>query len=771
MGALRDRLVTPCSVALLVVGLTLGGLLVGYEPVGGDPDRLYRPIKSELARALREWRLPFWSDLFGLGVPLVAESHVAAFYPPNWVLYRLFDVSAAYRLGMWLHYLALVAATYAYARGLGITRWGSALAALAFTLCGFQAIHSTHEPFYHALPFLPLALWLTDRYVASGRFRWIAFLALAWGAQLTLGHFQIQLWTAGLVLVIGLWRIVADRASRWRALGLLLGLAWGAGIAAIQLGLSWDLAQLVGSTHRSVQDLMFYSYPPVHWAELAIPRLFVGLRGGPEDRYWYGQGTTGYEACLYIGTVPLILAFVGLAAGRDRGLAPWRLIVPASLALATMPRWWPEGYQLLLHLPGFGYFRAPGRYTLLTSLGLALLAGRGFDRAIAARRFAIGVALAAAFAVSSALWAVFWSQRSDFRAALGEGGLWQPLGLAAISWALGLTALVAWRLKRVGPVVPFAIAALELGLLYYHSTTVWGWAIALPEQSPVLSRLAQEANVGTVAGNLHDLPVRAGRAPTYPDLGMELPPPNNMLAFAKARAAESGPMAARLLRRYGASHGVWDGSVTAAGKTLLYAGPDRALDRLVYKAPGAPEHSLWYLVRYADVSPPAHVALRALDAPDPRALASMLAQTESTEIAWFLPGDRPVDGPGPRARAAELKSWDGRWGEVEHDGTCDLVIRRTYDPGWTARINGGPARSVNRADGGLQAVRLTGQGRDHVETFYRPVRLAPCLALSLAALGAACVALGVAAIRRQVPGTRATAPTQRSAPAPVSPPP
>ncbi len=42
----------PLILALVLVGTILGGLLVGYEPVGGDPDRLYRPLKTELARAL-----------------------------------------------------------------------------------------------------------------------------------------------------------------------------------------------------------------------------------------------------------------------------------------------------------------------------------------------------------------------------------------------------------------------------------------------------------------------------------------------------------------------------------------------------------------------------------------------------------------------------------------------------------------------------------------------------------------------------------------------
>ena len=97
----------------------MGGLLVGFEPVGGDPDRAFRPIKSELASSLRQGRLPFWSDKIGLGIPLVAESQVAAFYPPNWPLYRFLTVPAAYRLSMWLHYVALAAATFAYARQIG----------------------------------------------------------------------------------------------------------------------------------------------------------------------------------------------------------------------------------------------------------------------------------------------------------------------------------------------------------------------------------------------------------------------------------------------------------------------------------------------------------------------------------------------------------------------------------------------------------------------------------------------------------------------------
>ena len=109
----------PLILSLVLVGAIVGGLLVGYEPVGGDPDRMYRPLKSELARALGEGRLPFWSERFGLGVPLVAESHVAAFYPPNLVLciHRVAMRYQPLRLALWA---AITLIAVALDMGLGL---------------------------------------------------------------------------------------------------------------------------------------------------------------------------------------------------------------------------------------------------------------------------------------------------------------------------------------------------------------------------------------------------------------------------------------------------------------------------------------------------------------------------------------------------------------------------------------------------------------------------------------------------------------------------
>ncbi len=419
----------PWLAAALAVGLTVGGLALGRGPVGGDPEFMYRPIKSELVRALRSATLPFWSDRFGLGVPLVAESHAAAFYPPNWVLYGLLDVQTAYRWAMFAHYIALVAATYGYARCLGISDWGSALAALTFTLCGFQAIHSVHEPFYTALPFQPLCLLLTDRYVTTGRLGWLALLALGWGAQLTLGHFQIPLWTGGLVVATGIWRVVNGHKPWLRGMCVFGGLAWGVAIAAVQLGLTGEMWQISGFG-RSPEQLERFALPASHWIQPALPSLFLAIKNGPIDAYWGNQLTTVGEAIFYVGTLPFILAGVGWCApDRERRLTPWRWVVVASWLLASLPHLSVDLFKVVILVPGMGWFRAPARYTMLTSLGLALLAGRGFDRLIPKARFRWGMGLSILLGVGAFAWGWIWCQRPDLRAGLALDGLLLRFGL------------------------------------------------------------------------------------------------------------------------------------------------------------------------------------------------------------------------------------------------------------------------------------------------------------------------------------------------------
>jgi hypothetical protein len=739
----------PLLLALALVGSCLGGLLIGYEPVGGDPDRLYRPLKSELARALRDGRLPYWSHRLGLGIPLVAESHVAAFYPPNVVLYRVLDLSTAYRLSMWLHYVALVATTYFYARSLAIDRWGSAMAAVAFTLCGFQTIHSSHEPFYCVMPYLPLALAITERYAADGRFFWLTILALVLGAQWTLGHFQIQAWTGGLVILTGLWRALFDRRPWQRAGGIFAATIWGAAVAAVQLGLSWQYAATVGQTSRSVADFLYYSFPPAHWFEPALPSLIRGLMLGPDEPYWLGRQSSGYEAALYVGTIPLLLGFIGFF-GRctSRSTALWRVLLPLSLVLATMPAWWPEGYLRLRSVPVIGYFRVPARYTLLSSFGMALLAGEGFDRSLSTLRFRFGLLAGIFFGGLALAGGYAWSTRPDVHlrfSVFGIAGGALPAGLCwivlpGLSWLVALIIVAFWRAGGERSWAPLVAAVVELGILFY--TAQWGWSIELPGQSPVLSELARRAPSLLVGGELENLPVRAGLATAFPYLGYQHSYPNKILFLSQewllrveSVASPDSPGEAKMkrwFRRCGMTHLVSSRRWISRLGTELARLRDPALDAIAYRLPAEPAAREWSIVELDSPFPEARVARRARVTNDPRVLFDRLSYSDELDAAWFLAADDIP--PRPDARAARLVSWNGTTATVEHHGSCDLVIARCYDPGWLARIDDGSLQQVLPVDDGLQAVRLGGSGTHRVRLAYRPPRLALWATISTAAL-------------------------------------
>ncbi len=734
--------------AIGLVGAVLAGLLVGYEPVGGDPDRLYRPLKAELARSLARGELPVWSDRFGVGLPLVAESHVAAFYPPNWLLYRALDVTTAYRLSMWLHHLALAASTYFYARTLAVQPPGAAVAAVAFTFCGFQAIHSSHEPFYCLMPYLPMALGIAERFLQSGRSVWLAGLAIVLGLQWTLGHFQVQAWTGGLVVLTALWRASVDGLG-WRRAGLtILAVPWGAAIAAVQLGPSWQFAGLVGQGHRPIAELLAYAFPTPHWFESALPRLVRDLRLGPEDPYWSGEQTTGYEAALYVGTIPTILAIVGtIARPTERGPLPWRWLVPIAFAAATMPRWWPQGYLVVMAILGVGVFRVPARYTLLSMLGVSILAGEGLDRSIGRGRFRAGMAAALAFAAVAAGSAAAWASRPDVHlrasiAGIPDGFLW-----GALAWSVGTMVVILWRSGRLPSGAVAAAVAVELGALYYAGTTQWGWSITIPGQSPVLEALGRDRDVVRVGGEIADLPVRAGLSTGDPYIGFNEPWSNRLLVMLQERLfwPETGARVdvdgiRRWFRRCRVTHLV-DGrrSASAIGPELG-RWRDPALDRIVHRRPGEPASRSWSIVRVEEPFPEARVAARMRVAPDRPALVARLLRSDDLDTAWFLAEDG-VDAR-PDARSARLVSWDGASATVDHEGPCDLVLARTFDPGWLARVGDGPERPVLPVDGGFQAVRLDGSGVDRVTLRYRTRRMETWVAISLAA---SIAALAVAA--------------------------
>ena len=409
-GAIRTRL----AAVLVLIAALLAWLwpigIGGKMPVGGDVTQFFLGLMGFLSEALHAGELPAWNDLWGYGFPGLAESQMGVFYPPHLILYgRPFSnllhsqetfTEAAYVTSLVVHTLWGGLGAFWAARRMGVSGVGAALSAFAWSTCGFFMIHLAHPWGYTTGCWMPWAWGLGWSIVAPGdrSSRAAPFLlTLVLVLQVLPGHFQLAFQTqVTLALTVAWWvagRWIADlRRQRSgaaddvegagpalrRAGVVLLAVAAVFPLAAIQLRPTARLAEMAGG-QRDVKYLAEFAETPLHLVNLVAPGLF---HRSPAWRpiVWDPLHTSPEECLAYLGLVPLFLAVMAMTREfrRDAAVRLLTVLALASLFLSLGP--YVPGFPALSGVPGFSFFRAPARWTLATSLALAILAGKGFDR-------------------------------------------------------------------------------------------------------------------------------------------------------------------------------------------------------------------------------------------------------------------------------------------------------------------------------------------------------------------------------------------------------
>ena len=398
--------------------------------IGGDLYPYFFPQKAYYADRLKLGEFPLWNDLTGFGYPVLGESQTGAAYPFHLIFYSLLDLNTAYNAEHLLHYLICYVATALFARRLGLSETGSALAALVFTY-GWFPPRACLEWAILTGAWMPLALWCVESFLQTRWWRYAIGLSLTLGMQLLAGHYHLAFITQLVVATYICTRLWIEQ--RQRRMGLCpgnghcgkrafvaLALAGIAGIclASVQLLPTWELKQrssrvVAGSDY----DPAYGHMPPLYVSQLFIPWCWYSPHSIDEDNivrelaeftapwHWFGPqqdldemiqknrlgaltaGTNKVEAHVYCGMIPIaiaLLAVVGWWRNRPNGKTPdsvsnlmsattgfWLIAAILSLIYAT-------GWLLPIgrHLPGFSFFRGPGRYGIVATLTIALLAGQ-----------------------------------------------------------------------------------------------------------------------------------------------------------------------------------------------------------------------------------------------------------------------------------------------------------------------------------------------------------------------------------------------------------
>lgn len=380
------RRISPSTVPLnLAAPLGLGALtLVFFWKIlltnlilsGVDVFTYFYPYRDYAAEAVRQARLPLWNPYLFLGVPFLANSQAAVFYPLHWPLVWLpVPKQIAFSIGLHLFLGGVFAYLYAR-RSLGLSRFGAFLGAIIFGFGGFTGAQVEHVNQLNTVIWLPLLLLLWDK---RAKRRNLLLAGLVVGLMLLAGHTQ-----AAYICLFG-WGVYAvlvrnPRSSQWWGRGLAgrlvlyaIIVAIGVGLAAGQLAPTLELSGLSNragglpyeeaSSFSLRPQLLTYTLLPVFGEDLA--------------QVFGGEAFSEYIA--YLGVLGLFLALIGAlfcADSRHRGA----LVLLGGLGLfLAAGRANPVYYLLYKIVPGFNLFRAPARWMLLYAFGGAMLAALGAD--------------------------------------------------------------------------------------------------------------------------------------------------------------------------------------------------------------------------------------------------------------------------------------------------------------------------------------------------------------------------------------------------------
>ncbi len=386
------------GIFVLVTLIFFWGHITGKAFLWEDFTEFTYPNEVFAARSFAAGILPHWNPYTFNGMPFLADLQIGFFYPGNLLMYMLSGGSLGVGLGQMfviVHYLIAMIGMWKLARWFGIGSIGAIFAGISYALSGMMVVHMIHPNMIHHLAWFPLITYLFHRGLTERSWLHSLLAGITLGVALLSGHPQSALYMVLFLFALTVFtlvrhvragRTVGETAAKRSPIMMLLVAALpviiGVGIFAVQLLPSQELAGLSERAEMTYEKSLEGAVGPGQLLTLVVPKFF-GV-AGPEAQasvpFWYRpEPYYFWETAIYIGVVTLILAGIGLVAGRI-GPLRWFLAVMGLLGLLYALGDSFFVHPLLGRLPLLSTFRIPTRMAIYLAFGGAILAGAGLDR-------------------------------------------------------------------------------------------------------------------------------------------------------------------------------------------------------------------------------------------------------------------------------------------------------------------------------------------------------------------------------------------------------
>jgi hypothetical protein len=740
-----------------------------------DLTSIHYPLVIFKARLLGSGQIAFWNPHVLFGFPQLADQDVLALHPLNLILLLPLKPHVALSSFVVAHYILAGILGYALARSLQIGRAGAFITGVTFALGGYLMAQLTNLPIMTGSVWLPLILMLFVKALETMRPAYAILCGGAIALQILAAHPQVVFYSLFMLGSYGAFRLIRlgrdkDIAvpEKRRTMILLLSLMAiavlvGLFLAAIQIAATWELKGLSPrATGLSYYTMTTYSLPPYN----LLTFVFANILGNPVFGYT-GEQTFG-ELHAYVGVLSLMLSLWAWSRRkRDPHVAFFTILAGGALLLA-LGRYTPL-YHILLHVPGFNFFRAPARWLFLVSFSLSLLAGYGFDALAGSRsgpesrRFAIfwrtlsWANLGISFVLLAGL--IFAEQASRALTSVGGGllseealgrGLLLVQGLTrlpliqvsedpsttvsslnpALLYVLlsnaGFLLIHLWNRRRIkaGTFQATMISLIVVDLLLTGGTTINPVRDASYFERQVESTTFLRQNSGLhrvfppVYGD--DVENLVDNIPIMYDLYSVRGHASELILERYKAFIEVLPQRAALLNLAGVKYVLLEEAPAFPGFVRVDAGTGPEIHENTTVLPRA------FVVHRSELIPSPGAVLERLLSDDFDPSQTVILEEPSPDLDQRgLPSTSDLHG-------AEITSYAPHRVVIEADLEADgfLVLSDTYYPGWRAFVDG-REEEIYQADYLFRAVFL-GQGEHVVEFRYSPLFLRTGVAIYLA---------------------------------------
>lgn len=266
-----------------------------------DAVSLYYPFKSLVADFEKKGQLPLWNPYMFGGYPLFANTQVGILFP-TMIFYLLFSAPVAWTIQVMSQPFLASLFMYILLRHLKLNKLSSIFGSIVYGFGGSTILWIQWNTQATTSLFLPILIFLEDKYLISRSFKWGALLSIVVCLQILAGYLPIIPFT---FLGMGIWYLF--RSNRLFAdLRILFFIILGLSLSAIFL---LPVVELIRISQRVIETLTGGNpfFAPENIVNLIAPDFF----GNPATGNFWGRGDN-MDTTIYAGVTTLIFSLLGL---------------------------------------------------------------------------------------------------------------------------------------------------------------------------------------------------------------------------------------------------------------------------------------------------------------------------------------------------------------------------------------------------------------------------------------------------------------------------